>query len=313
MADMAPRQRKVRTTRVCDVFVSGQARIDFSTFFNDVSTKGTAMSIGRNHVHAVTDAPVLQWANGKSFYRETLGAGRFVAFVGWHSEAGRDDDLDRAMLAAKMPQIEIKHQRPGGAEIVRHWSLGCDLVFHPITSGPVAPTVAGSCAERNAAATADAGLGLRWGAGERSRMAVRGFIAPLLAVGCLRLVQLSVRSRMTDVLLSCLLDHGRVCAAADDLIDRAKHPELVTFHEVGLPLGPGQETEWGKGDTATVVPFASAHPAQVDADYLRRRWRSTELHAAAYAAWGDVQLWAADYAVDEPGAGDEAGGGGFGR
>lgn len=271
------------------------------------------MTIGRNTPRTVTDAPTLQWANGKSFYRQTLGTGRFVPFVGFHIEAGRDGELDQAMLAAKMPQIEMKHQRPAGVEIVRHWSLGEDLVLHPITSGPVAPTVAGSCAERNAQATADAGIGLRWGAGERSRMAVRGFIAPLLAVGCLRIVQFSVRSRMTDVLLSCLLEHGRVCEAADSLIDRAKHAEVVTYHEIGLPLGPGSEQEWGKGDTATVVPFASAHPETIDAEYLRGRWRSNELHAAAYAAWAGIQDWAHDYATrgDEPG--DEAGGGGVGR
>ena len=30
--------------------------------------------------------------------------------------------------------------------------------------------------------------------------------------------------------------------------------------ELALPLGPGPEQEWGKGDTATVTPLISGHP-----------------------------------------------------
>ena len=87
----------------------------------------------------------------------------------------------------------------------------------------------------------------------------RGDGKRLVKVGYVRLVQLSCRSRMTDVLLGALLDHGRVCEAADSLVDRTKHPEVVTYHEIALPLGPAEEEEWGKGDTATVVPFRSTH------------------------------------------------------
>jgi hypothetical protein len=249
--------------------------------------------IGRNKVQLVQDAATLQYANGKTVARQTLGSGRFTALVGFHVEVARDEEFDRAMFDAGTAQIEIKHQRSGGAEIVRHWFLGESVRLYVVTSGPVAPTVATSLAGRAAAATADAGIGLRWGAGERSKMAVRGY----LDVGDARpLVQLSVRSRMTDVLLACLIDHARVLESADSLIDRAKHPALVTFHEVALPLGPAEEQEWGKGDTATVVPFKSLHPAEVDAAYLRTVWRPDSVHSAAEQAWGATQAWAAEYA-----------------
>jgi hypothetical protein len=251
--------------------------------------------IGRNQVQSVSEAPTLQYANGKTVARSTLGTGRFAPLVGFHTEAGRDVDLDDAMRAAKIPQIEIKHQRQGGAEIVRHWFLGETIRFFPVTSGPVAPTVAGSLQGRNARRTAEAGIGLRWGQGERSKLAIRGFVEPLFRAGFARPLQLSVRSRMTDVLLGALLDHGRVCAIADDLVDRTRHPEVVTFHEIGLDLGPGEEQEWGKGDTATVVPFKSLHPAAIDAEYLRGRWRPDALHAAAYRDWEGIQLWAGEY------------------
>ena len=261
-----------------------------------VRQKGTTM-IGRNRVRSVQDAITLQYANGKSSARLTPGTGRFTPFVGFHIEVGRDSELDAAMQAAKINQIEIKHQRPGGAEIVRHWNLGESIKFYPITSGPIAPTVAASLAERNMRATAEAGIGMRWGAGERSRMALRGYVDTLVRTGYIRLFQFSVRSRMTDVLLTALLDHGRVCEAADNLIDRSKHREVVTYHEVALPLGPGNEEEWGKGDTATVVPFVSLHPQAIDAEYLRSVWRPEAVHAAAIKDWESIQFWAQDYAV----------------
>jgi len=254
--------------------------------------------IGRNRVQVAQDAPTLQWANGKTLYRSTPGAGRFVPMVGFYIEVGRDEELDRALREeAGAPTIEIKHQRQGGAEIVRHWFLGETVRLYPITSGPIAPTVAASLAGRMAQRTQEAGIGLRWGQGERSKMAVRGYLNVLARVGYVRPVQLSVRSKMTDVLLSALLDHGRVCEAADDLVDRTRHPAVVTYHEIALPLGPGEEQEWGKGDTATVVPFKSLHPAEITAEYLRTVWRPDAVHAAAERDWESIQAWAAEYAT----------------
>lgn len=258
--------------------------------------------IGRNKIQAVAEAATLQYANGKSVARQTLGSGRFTPLVGFHIEVGKDAELDEAMRAAKVAQIEIKHQRQGGMEIVRHWFLGESVRLYPITSGPIAPTVAGSLSGRNARLTSEAGIGMRWGSNERSKMAIRGYLDTLVRVGYLRVVQLSVRSRMTDVLLGALVDHSRVLEAADTLIDRARHPEVVTYHEIALALGPADEQEWGKGDTATVVPFKSLHPAEVDAEYLRGVWRPDSLHAAAYRDWESVQAWAQEYATQAEGA-----------
>ncbi|MCU0494528.1 MAG: hypothetical protein MUD01_23320 [Chloroflexaceae bacterium] len=253
--------------------------------------------IGRNKISVVQEAATLQYANGKSVARATIGTGRFAPLVGFHVEVGKDAEVDEAMRVAKVAQIEIKHQRQGGAEIVKHWHLGESVRFYPVTSGPVATSVAGSLG-RNAAATAEAGIGMRWGNGERSKMALRGYLDPLARVGFTRLFQFSVKSRMTDELLKALLDHGRVCEAADHLIDRGRHPEVVTFHEIALVLGPGEEQEWGKGDTATVVPFISQHPVgEIDAEYLRGVWRPDPVHAAALRDWDSIQAWAQEYAT----------------
>jgi len=253
--------------------------------------------IGRNKVRRTQDVITLQYANGKSMARQLPGSGRFAPYVGFHIEVGKDSEIDNALGGAKVGQIEIKHQRPGGAEIIRHWALGETIRLYPVTSGPVASTVASSLAGKNAEQTADAGIGLRWGDNDKSRMALRGYLDTLVRAGCMRLVQLSARSRMTDVLLAALVDHGRVCEAADNLIDRARHPDVVFYHEIALPLGPGEEELWGKTDTTSVIPFKSQHPDAVDADYLRTVWRPDSVHSMALRDWEGIQLWAHEYAA----------------
>lgn len=262
------------------------------------------MSIGRNKVQAAVEAATLQYANGKTMARSTPGNGRFGPLVGFHIEVGKDDELDRALHGIGMQVIEIKHQRSGSAEIVKHWYLGESVKLYVVTGGPVAPTVAGSLHGRNAEATADAGIGMRWGTNERSKMAVRGYLDVLVRAGWVNQVQLSCRSRMTDRLLGALVDHARVCETADGLVDRARHPEVVAFHEVALLLGPDEEQEWGKGDTATVTPFKSLHPETIDGDYLRGVWRPDAVHAAALRDWDGIQLWAREYSssAGEPAA-----------
>jgi hypothetical protein len=257
--------------------------------------------IGRNKVSVVVEAVTLQYANGKPQYRKVAGAGRFESFVGFHIEVGKHEELDEIMRREKTQLIEIKHPRPGGAEIVKHWCLGENVRFFPITSGPVAPTVAG-CLGDNTSNTVDAGIGLRWGNGERSKMAVRGYLYELYHKGYDGLVQFSVRSRMTEELLKALIDHGRVCEALDGIIDRSRHPEVVYFHEVALPLGAGEETEWGKGDTSTVVPFMSLHPEVIDKAYAKTVWRPDEIDQMSTKAWGGIQQWARSYGSgkDEP-------------
>ncbi|MDW8147686.1 MAG: hypothetical protein RMJ48_15520 [Roseiflexaceae bacterium] len=269
------------------------------------------MAIGRNKIRHLVDAITIQWANGKSEARLTPGSGRFVSHVGWYAEVGRDDEFDRFVYQAGVPQMEIRHSRQGAAaQIVRHWNLGEQLRFFPVTSGPVATTVAASLSPRNIAATIEAGIGLRWGRGEgeRSKMAIRGYMQ-IRRRSCSdagthdewllypRLVQISVRSRMTDELLAALVDHVRVCEIADTLVDRSKHPDVIHCYELALPLGPGQEEQWGKGETTTVMPIASLHPETIDLSYLRSLWRPDQVVEMALRDWPDVQAWAREFSI----------------
>lgn len=255
------------------------------------------MTIGRNQIRHIQDAPTLQWANGKNEGRTTPGAGRFVSHVGWYSECGKDEGFDAFCTAVGVPVMELRHPRAGApAQVVRHWNLGEALRFYPVTSGPVAPTVAASLGARAHAATVEAGIGVRWSRepGARSKLAIRGY----LVIGRTlfpRLVQISVRSRMTDELLAALIDHTRVCEAADTLIDRAKHPGIVECYELALVLGVGTEAAWGKGETTTVVPLASQHPHTPDLPYLRTIWRPDTVAGLAIEDWPEVQAWAQEF------------------
>jgi hypothetical protein len=206
----------------------------------------------------------------------------------------KDAALDAALKAAGVAQITIRHQRAGAPPaIVPHWSFGESIRIYPITAGPPATTI-GGCLRTSA--TAEAGIGLSWPAGEKSRMAVRA----LIMVGdAPTLVQLSVRSTMTDHLLAALLDHYRVCEAADKLIKRDQHPEMVAFHELALPLTAGNEIPAGRGETSQITPLRSDHPAAIEKAYISSCWRKNVVADAALAAWPGIVAWALGYRTGE--------------
>jgi hypothetical protein len=251
------------------------------------------MSIPRNTPQRVQDCPILQWASGRT-EAKLPGQSRFMGFVGFHSEIGADSALDAASIAAGTPKITIRHTREGDSPaLVDHWSFGEQLAFYPVTAGPPYTTIS-ACLK--SPRTAEAGIGLTWPQGGRSRMAVRGYL--LLGTQPV-LVQLSVKSTMTDCLLAALLDHMRVVAAADDLVDRKKHPEIIAAHEISLPLRAGDEVTVGRGETTQITPLVSAHPATIDRAYITKVYRPRAIDEAAQGAWDDVVAWSVGYASGE--------------
>lgn len=245
------------------------------------------------------DAPIMQWANA---HTKQKANGRQQPLVGFHIEKGRDDALDAMLAELGYPQVDIVHQRESApAELKTHWYFGGDnapIQFYPITGGPPATTISGCRSARFAQATIDAGLGLAWPQGQRSKFAVRGFLT--LVDDSPLLVQLSVRSTMSEYLLAALLDHVRVATVADNLIDRERHPEIVCLHELALPLLAGEESTVGSQQTAQIVPLRSGHPHEIDAAYIKTIWRSKHLDDAARDAWADVLAWAQSFGVEEP-------------
>lgn len=255
-------------------------------------TEPTA-AIPRNTPRDVPHVGILQWASGHTKARFTSG-GAFGALVGFHAEIGRDADLDAACEAAQTPVIEIRHPRTAGpAEIKLHWSFGESLMFYPVTAGPPAVTIMGCL--RNAQATGAAGIGLTWPTGEKSRMAVRGYIP----VGStFVLVQLATRSTMTNALLAALLTHVAHCEQADALIDRARHPDLVACHELAMTLTAGEEVTAGREATTQITPFMQP-TLTLTRETIGGLWRPGALNRDAVHAWEGIQVWAAGYASGE--------------
>jgi hypothetical protein len=101
------------------------------------------------------------------------------------------------------------------------------------------------------------------------------------------------------LLLAALVDHYRACACADSIIDRAKHPDAVMFHELALPLVGGEEISVGSTETALITPLVSAHPGELDKSYITGCWRKNTIHERALAAWPGIQVWAAGYRSGE--------------
>jgi len=251
------------------------------------------------------DAPVLQYANLKTVHRTTIGNGRFTPLVGFHIEVGKNEEVDRAFHDLKVQVIEIKHQRPGGSEIIRHWFLGERIAIYPVTSGPVAKTMTACMSGKNRQLMIEAGLGVRWPKGEKSSLSMRVYLKKLTDVGVYVLFLMSVRSKMTDVLLGILDQHATICEALDT------EEYKLLFPDFALPLGAGDEEDWGKGETTTVVPFKCLHPepGKLTEKYIDAGWRSDQVAAEVVEHWPEVVTWAEIYSTveDKPEAEHEEG------
>ena len=255
------------------------------------------MSIGRTIPKAGIDTDVvsLQWSNGKTMARTTPSA-RFGQFIGWTIEVGKNKDLDSILDEIAFPKVEIKHQRQGSYEIKSHWSFGEDISILPITSGPVSFSMRECLSRKNKPLMAQAGIGVRWTQGERSKLVFRCFVRPLWDVGFEKFAQVSAKSNMTDKLIAALADHTRVSQAADAFV---KDGVIVSPADLWLPLGAGEEDEFGKGEVASVFPMISKHPAEPNKEYFKSIWRTTEQRDAVLNVWRETQEWAAAFA-EEP-------------
>jgi hypothetical protein len=248
------------------------------------------MGIGRID-NVQTDYPAIGWGNGLMRARKSEKA-RFSEYVGFFVTAGEDHNLDKAMEEAGYSTIEAQHPRQGADPIVkRHWDLGENLDFLPVTMGT--PATATSALLRMKDKAAQAGVGIRWPQGERALLGIIGYIKPLAERGYMQPFKIGARSLMVDYVLKALADHTRVCQFADSIVDRSKHPDPVELYEIVWRLGPGEQTAFGKESTSLVVPIVSMHPAQPDAAYIKANYlTSEEIKAKAEADFPAIQQWA---------------------
>jgi hypothetical protein len=236
------------------------------------------------------DAPLLLWSSGRISMRPQ-GTGRFNNGIGLYSEVGKDGEFDDACKAAKVPCIEIRHTG-GGTSL--NWSFGEAMRVCPLTTGPKIKTVFELKAAGKALANAQAGIGARWttdfNGKPASQVAVRVLVPDLLDVGFTGLVQLQLKSTMSDRLLKALAEHLRVGHAA-----MAGLGQAVSLAELELPLGPGPDVTVGKGDQqATITPLVAEHPKAVTREYLESIYRPNN-RALFEELWPSVVAWAEEY------------------
>lgn len=249
----------------------------------------------RNKPVAADGHPILQWHNGKTTAKAG-GAPRFTeGFVGFTVEAERWPDFDAQADELSIARMEIRHRRPGGTEVKPHWDLGDSLNVYPLTAGPVRGSMfAATRASLDMARMA--GMVTVWDA-ERNESKLALWVLPTLVGLVLPLpLVLTARSRMTDRLFQALLDHcTRVCEQADALTGAETMP-----WELALPLVAGPEADFGKGDTTTVTPLTSAHPATLTQAHLDALFLPQELAAVAAALVDDAAAWAVEELAAEP-------------
>lgn len=238
------------------------------------------------------DAPLLLWASGRTSMRPE-SRGRFSDGVGLYSEVGKYSELDEACQAAKLPRVEIRHS--GGATSI-NWFFGEQARVYPLTTGPRIKTVFELKQHTKALANAQAGVGARWTTDFKgkpaSQVAVRCLVPALLDVGFTGVLQLQLKSTMSDALLRALAEHLRVGHAA-----AAELGTPVTLAELQLPLGAGAEVVVGKGEqTATITPVVAEHPKAVTAEYVQSIYRPDN-RALFEQLWPSVQAWAEDYTM----------------
>ena len=236
------------------------------------------------------DAPVLLWSSGRVAMRPE-GKGRFSNGVGLYSEVGKYSDLDEAGHAAKLPRIEIRHTG-GGTSI--NWSFGEAMRVCPLTTGPKIKSVFELKNAAKALANAQAGVGARWttdfNGKPASQVAVRCLLPDLLDVGFAGVLQLQLKSTMSDWLLKALAEHLRVGHAAATELGKA-----VTLAELELPLGTGPDVTVGKGDQqATLTPLVAEHPKALTREYLESIYRPDN-RTLFEDLWPAVLAWAEEY------------------
>lgn len=237
----------------------------------------------RNKPQAITTGyPLLQWGNGKDEARER--GGRFSTVVGWHIEQGSSPDLDAAGRELALNVYEFKHRRDGGkTEVKPHWWIGEEVRIFPLTAGPVADTMRGAARVSDRMAT-EAGIVATWDDGSYLSLLA---IIEINGVMLPDVVRVSARSHMTDHLLAALLDHLRVCEAADAIVRATVAPWWLA-----LPLGGGAEFDVGREQTTTIVPVASLHPVEIDRAYLERVKLPTDWRDYAAGQYEAAVAWA---------------------
>ena len=242
----------------------------------------------------------LYYSGGNMLARESGSRKPSSGFFGFWANYGTDEMFDKACQGFG-ELIDVSHM---GGVIEKHWGFPFPLTVYPLILG-VPAIKTRECLNR-AERAASWGVKVRWiesddGVGKgKSYVGIHIYVKEFLDRGYSSPLVLSVKSRMTDHLLSALGLHLDVAKVADTILDRTKHPQKIGLWELGMPLLCGEQQLFGKDQTTTVAPIVSGHPldkTQWDKAYFHEIYLSGENRKSILERikedWQSVQEWAA--------------------
>ena len=202
--------------------------------------------------------PLLQWATG-------LPTTDRRVYAGWLVEAGKHDELDRAMGRAGFSPISIRHT--GG--VVTHWAVEWVDVF-VVAEGVQAIGEMKSTWDRY-------GIAFGWRPKDgrmQSHLRCRVFLRELLAVDFAEPLLLTLKGTLTGDLIAALMRQYEVLDAVDAFRKEGGKPPLnPPFYACSIPLGPGAEVTRGSGSaTREIAPIVAQIPTPITKEYILARW-----------------------------------------
>lgn len=227
--------------------------------------------------------PLMQWASGLTTHNRQV-------YAGWLVESSKDDALDKAMAAAGVDAVVIKH---GSGNLVTHWALSTASLLI-LCDGIQSIAEMRDTQDRYGIAFGWEGVKDSMTAGRLvSRLRCRVLIAELVAVGYVSPLLLTLRGTMTGDLLSACMQHFAVLDQLNAYRAQASKPELqLPFYAVSLPIGPGQEVQRGNGgQSKTITPPAAQIPDPITAEYIKSRWTKQPTIAAIEALLDATVAW----------------------
>jgi hypothetical protein len=207
--------------------------------------------------------PLLMWSTGLQTKERRI-------YAGWMAEVGRSEAMDEAMARAGFSQVVIKH---GSGNLVTHWAVEIANLF-VVAEGIQSVGEMKHTPERY-------GLAFGWrqlaDGRNQSVLRFRAYLHELLHVGYQEPLLVTVKSTLTNDVLTGLTRQYEVLDAVDDLRRQQGKPALnPPFYSCSIPLGPGAEVSRGSTQTKEITPVIAHIPTPITREYILAHWVKRE-------------------------------------
>ncbi len=222
--------------------------------------------------------PLLMWSTGLQTKERRI-------YAGWMAEVGRLEELDEAMARAGFAQVTIKH---GSGNLVTHWAVEIANLF-VVAEGLQSISEMKHTPERY-------GIAFGWrqlpDGRNQSVLRFRAYLHELLHVGYHEPLLVTVKSTLTNDVLTALTHQYEVLDAVDDMRRQQNKPPLnPPFYSCSIPLGPGAEVSRGSTQTKEITPVIAHIPAPITREYILAHWVKREWATLIEAQLDQTIAW----------------------